>query len=598
MTSYNYLWTKSWGTNNFSIGTTCDSSDTSANNARNGATVCYLNNYTNVSGGYLDCGYAVTNILGYANIDPGTCTNVQSDHYYGQVILALDLMYNNMTKEQVQQALAGLENKCQKFSDMVNIQNDNTDIISGDNGKGFGAGMGTVCYGIMGEYSQNPLTIQNLSSQYWGKSMFDMWMDREISFLRSFKNDSNSEYQEGMGYKFYSQYHLVDNLLYEKRFNIRNYIGDYNNALCSMASEMVKNTLDFNYNGQTLRNDANHKYRAISRGDSYSYSFPWNINIDILTYYGLLCNDMNIKKDIVYLREKYLNVSGGANSNYGKLQEIFLWHLLKNQTGTVTTMPSYNVVFDNANDIFTIRDGYTYVNDTIIQIDGGEERGGGHSQAQGYFLYALGEPFLDYEQVPYEDDVRMDAWKNGISLANSTQTVEGTGGIWNDEIGDYGYNQYYGSNDASAYYSTDYPNYRIFPLEYGGDLEDYIGTNDAHFAGVFVWRPYKNADPVREYFVKFNNLLAKRTVVTNNQEQEIFHNFINIYDEFNETRNGNNLTFQRGNKTVSIELTYTTKPLALGGGLTNVNYCFAKTSCAGSTRGNGKYWTQKWIVTD
>lgn len=596
VTSYNYLWTRSFGTNDFNVGTTCDNADTQANNARNGATVCYLNNYTNITGRGYDCDYAINNILGYANIDPNTCTNVQSDHYYGQVILALDLMYNNMTETDIRTVVAGLENKCQKFTDMGSLQNDDSDAIEGDNGKGFGAGMGTTCYGIMGEYSQNPLTIQTLTSQYWGKSMYDMWMNREISYLRSFKNDSYSEYQEGMGYKFYSQYHLVDNLLYAKRFNIRNYSGDYKNAFCSMAIEMVKNTLDFNYNGKTLRNDLSSIYRMTSRGDSYSYKFGGaDGGVDMLSYYGLLCDDINIKKDIVRLRELYLNFSGGANSNYGKIQEIFLWHLLKNQTGTVITEPSYKFSYDNANDIFSLRTNFTYRNDTLIQIDGGDERNGGHSQAQGYFLYALGEPFLDWQQVPYEDDVRMDTWKNGISLQNTTQEREGLGGIWNNNIGEYGYNQYYGSGGTTVYYSTDYPDYRLFPLAYGGDLEDYIGTSNAYFAGVFAWRPYYPSAMVNEYFVKYGDLLVKRTTVKGNTEGEVYHNFINIMNESDmEINTVANITFNRtrwDGKEVNLDinLIYSNTTFNIGGGATNISLCYAKTSCSGSSRGNWSY---------
>jgi hypothetical protein len=134
-----------------------------------------------------------------------------------------------------------------------------------------------------------------------------------------------------------------------------------------------------------------------------------------------------------------------------------------------------------------------------------------------------------------------------------------------------------------------YPDYRQFSLQYGGDVEDYIGTSDAFFSGVYVWRPYKNADPVKEYFVKFGDVLVKRTIVTNNAEGKVYHNFINIFNEFTESRTGNNLTFSRSNKNLDVKVIDTTVPLTLGGGNSGINYCFSKTSCENNYRGAGTY---------
>jgi len=119
---------------------------------------------------------------------------------------------------------------------------------------------------------------------------------------------------------------------------------------------------------------------------------------------------------------------------------------------------------------------------------------------------------LDYEQVPFEDDTKTEAFKNGISLQNDTQTVEGQISYFSKTCGNAPLNQYYGMQDCTApTYPNDYPNHRHFPLQYGGDIEDYVGTKDANFAGAYVWRPYKNADDVKEYFVKFGDLLLSRT---------------------------------------------------------------------------------------
>ena len=246
-------------------------------------------------------------------------------------------------------------------------------------------------------------------------------------------------------------------------------------------------------------------------------------------------------------------------------------------------------MFDNANDIFTWRSNYSYVNDTVLQIDGGEERGGGHSQAQGYYLYALGEPFIDYEQVPYEDDVRMDVWKNGISFANTTQAVEGADGQYKASAGDYAYNQYYGSNDIDNYYSTEYPDFRTHSLAYGGDIEDYFGTRDGNLAGAYNYRGYFNASLVAEYFVKYGNVLVKRTVTQTSDENELYHNLININDEYTSDLTGTNYTLNRSNKYLQTKLITSNITLSLGGGETPISTCYAKTSCTENSRGYSNY---------
>ena len=452
--------------------------------------------------------------------------------------------------------------------------------------------MAALCYSILGLHKENPTLIQDTVQSYYGANIADSWMDRERAYLWGYKNDSWAKYQEGWAYKFYSQFHLVENFVFQKRYDI-GYVDEHQNAMCAMAREMITDVTDLEYNGYTLRNNEYQLNRGVNRGDSYAYenigagSF---IDDEILTFYGVLCDDVEVKQSIVWLREYFHSLGEGDN----KYTALYIYKQLVDQAGSAVdpsiVMPKF--MFDNANDIITMRSDYTYVNDTIIQIDGGEERGSGHSEAQGYFLYALGEYFLDFGQVPYEDDIRMDVWRNGISLVNVTQLVEGTGGIWNSQLGEYGYNRYYGMQDATAYYSTDYPGFRKFSLIYGGDIEDYMGTSDGEIASTYNWIPYYNADPVQEYFIKFGDMLAKRTIVSGNLQGEgTYHNFINLFLEFNQTIDNTTLLYERSgtNKNMKIALAYSNETLSLGGGETNISSCYDKTSCSGSNRGNSSY---------
>ncbi len=588
-----YNWVKSFSCDPFNKNYDGNDVDPYGKKARECALSCFVNNYTDPN--YPDkqpCHYAKEHLLGWANINPETYSNVQAIHELAELGIAYDIMFPTLTKEENENITKGFYKICQHITNLPNTRPDLDEegTISGGNGWGFGSGMGGFCYAIIGSYNKNPDLIQERDQEYWGESIPTLWMNREQAYLKGFKNDSYANYQEGWLYKFYSQYHLVENLLFEKKYSLNN-ISSYQNALCSMGREMALQTTDFNYNGMELRNDENRLLRGVSRGDSNSYEDPGSDSIlkySIITYYGLLCDDNKVKKQMIYLR----NLANEKNDDGLAYLDAFLYPMLYSQ---VSNHPeSINKIglkfsYDNANDILTIRNNYTYTNDTIIEIDGGEERGGGHSQAQGYFLYALGEPFLDYEQVPYEDDVRAETWKNGISFQNATQTTEGTNGQYSDNCGEAPLNQYYGMSDCEL--TGEYPDYRRFPIKYGGDLEDYVGTNDSYFAGVYAWRPYKNADPVKEYFVKYGNVLIKRTRITNNEEGEIYHNFINILDEFNESRNKteNSITFSKNNKKLKIRMIYSNTSFTIGGGDSGVNYCFSKTSCEGSKRGKGHY---------
>jgi len=598
-------WINNFVSSDWNEGYSGDSADPYAVNARQAAMSCMHNGYENTN----NCKVASDHIHGWLNRSLSSFTSNQAFHQYLHVAIAYDMMVPYFTQEEQEDLSRKAHDICQLFvnhpGDRPDLDNDA--LIAGDNGLAFGSGMGGFCYSFIGEYAENPTLIHNLSDQYWGKNIPDEWMDREDKILQSYKNDSWHMYQEGYGYRTYAFPHLADVLWMRYRNSLID-IEEYNNAFCAMAREHIVMLLDGNYKGSDSRNDEPFYLRSVQKGDSNSYQ---KIDDSLFTgwdtplFFALMCDDLNTKKTSLWIRQYAFNISESSAMRTYPLSYLYKQILdsVDSEEAPESAMPK--IVFDNAEDTLIVRTNYTFSNDTFLMIDGGEERGMGHSQAQGYYLYILGEPFIDYEQVPYEDDTRADFWKNGISLANDTQNVEGLVSYYRSECGEHGQNQYYGMKTCDpALYPADYPNFRQFPLQYGGDIEDYMGTADANLAGAFVWRPYYKADPVKEYFVKFGDTVVKRTKVSGvTQGDRIYHNFINIDDEFASTVSGLNWTARRTNAAtgqdifLSTQLIYSDSPVYFGGGRTNVNYCFSKTSCSGGSRGLGKYG-RRYYYTD
>ncbi len=553
-----------------------DDVDPRGKKGRENAMGCMYNGY-NMS--TTQCGRALNHILGWANRTVSTYDDVQAIHELIEVGMTYDIMFPALTEAQVTKAMSGYYEICQHIINIDGVRPDldDQDIIAGGNGKGFGSGMGGFCYAILGDYAKNPTIRQEISDNYDARSVVTEWMGRESRYLYAYKNDSNAKYQEGPLYKFYSQFHLVEIFHMQVRLGMRN-LEEHGNAMCAMAKEIVTETLDYKYNGDIRRGDEDRNQSIAQRGDSNTYEDIASDSIlgpSIITYYGALCDDTEVKQAVLYLR----NLTYIRDAREHSIPEMYIYKQLEEQVSPVNPhkiMPRQ--LMDNANDIFTIRDGYTYESDTILQIDGGEERGSGHSQAQGYYLYAKGEPFVDWEQVPYDDDVRAETWKNGISLQNITQTVAGADGEYSQACGNAPKNQYYGMiNCTEATISGDYPDYRRFPLKYGGDIENYMGTSDGVSGGAYVWRPYVNAT-IREYFVKFGDLISKRSKVSGLGYKGIYHNFLSLNEEFIYSTDSDEVNQSKNGVYMSTKYIYGNTTMTMMGGETTIRANRAKTS--------------------
>lgn len=550
------------------------------------------------------CEQAMSYLRGWANVPISSYTNVQAMHQLMHVGIAMDIMQPYMSQADWNDLATKYEALCQMASNKVAIEGTSENLIRGDNGYGFGSGMGALCYTLIGASKNNPTLIYKPTQGYYGDSLIDLWERRETSYLRAYKNDPYAQYQEGWNYKQYAEPHLQEIWYFRNKYNLMD-STEYQNAMCAMGREIITQLTDHSYNSITLRSQQEYAppgsmFRAIQRGDSPSYGIDGSLWIswDLLLYEALNCNDQDVKANLLWLRQKIYDVGDGRRT-------YPLLYLLPELRAQVTpqepenTMPKF--IYDNANDIAYWRNHYSYVDDTILQVDGGEEKGGGHSQAQGYYLYALGEPFFDYEQVPFEDDVRTDPWKNGVSFVNAPQSTAGDGGLWLSQCGQAAYNQYSGMQSCPVpIYPQDYPEYRQFPLHYGGDLEDYIGTTDGEFGGVYVWRPYAGAtQPVQEFFVKFGDIVVKRTVVTGSPTGSVYHNFINANDEFTLEQTGTKFTMQRvgTTRTMDTDVVYSSVSVTLGGGNSGVLMCYCKTSCSENCGGSSNYRRMYYLAS-
>lgn len=589
-----YTWTSYGGCSAFNPGYDGDNVDPYGKYARTCAMSCLVNDYD----GY-GCSQALVHLEGWSNRTVTSYDNVQNIHELIHVGIAYDIMFPNLTQEQALTWGSRFEDICQQITNLPNTRPDleSTDAINGGNGQGFSSGFAGFCYSILGMDTENPTVMHDYTQQYYGGNLLDSWKNREIGFIRSYKNDTNALYEEGNAYMIYALYHFIDNAYYHQRNGLLDY-GPYQNALNSMAREWVTQTLDFTYNGDTIRNDRGRYMRMIQRGDSRSYVHPSDgsiLNCAVITLSGLASNEADIKKSILYIRNQTNDV--GDCDTVDGFADLYLYGILANQVGNDVPSTVNGLIgalsHDQANDIVTYRTGYSYVNDTVIQIDGGEERMNGHSVASGYYLYALGEPFLDYPQVPYEDDVRAETWTNGISLQNDTQTVEGQYSYYNSACYTAELNQYYGMSDCPApSFSADYPDYRVLPANLSGEVLGVYGSNDGRFLTTKVTRPYYLSEGITEYFVKIDNYLIKHTIVEGvTQGEGIYHNFLSLNPEFNFTNTGTSFTLQRTgtDKKLDVDVIYTNETITLDENPTTVNVCFGKTDCTSSYRSNQTY---------
>jgi len=544
--SYNFYST--FSAEDFNSGWGAQNVDPRAKKGRENAVVCMINDY-NMS--VTACSRAMHHLEGWANRtgDWGDIST-QSMHELIQVGYTFDLMYPALNESFRLNISEEYEQTCQEITDDkdTNPIQDDLGIPQGGNGRGFGTGIGGFCFLITGEHSNNPSLIMRTNDTYYGYDINTMWNNRMELYLQAGKNDSETIYQEGWLYKWYSQYHLADLLYLFNKVGFTSILNEYQNYIDAMGKEAVSQTLDYTYNGEIIRNDEDNLWRGISRGDTNSYEYIGSDGLSgwaVLTYFALLNSNDTDKEALSYLRMAGHDTEEQTRS----AMEVYTWAELMQDISVPASINDYQKFFyDNANDIATWRSNYTYENDTVFQVDGGEERGSGHSQTQGFYLYALGEPFLDYGEVPYEDDIRQESWRNAITFVYNV-TAD-----YNENCGDFASFHYYGSSTCTN--TGTYPDYKRFPFNYSGDLQSYLGTSDGKRGGIFKYTPMRGTYDTQEFFVLFDDWMIRRIVAKNSSTGQVIDNNINALEEFPSSVSGNNITFNRSGTTKRFDIDY------------------------------------------
>lgn len=568
----------------FDSGWTAYTSGVRAKKGFENAAACVANGYNNSHG---NCQRGMRHLIGWATVQGFDATNLAQEvkemGFIGQVY---DVLLPMTNQTPANDAATGYQNISKEIMLAYDIHTENQTAQKGDNGKGFMSHVTSLCFASLGK-GDNPTNfyIDNDNNVF---SVCDEFIERENRFLSARKDDAYSTYQENFFYKVYAEQGILHSLLWRTYWDID--VASYQNAIDAMSREVVYQLVS-NTSNSSASGDEWSVWQSISAGDGNSFeAFAENDAVGgaIYSFYAYVTGIQEVKDTLLEMR---ITLTDNYKNNWERRSpyDLFL-HRVHYNNATPQTTGLDTVVFDNANDIFMVRPTFTYNSDLIFRVDGGEERGEGHSQAQGVFLSYNGFQFLDYEQVPYDDDTRGSPWKNGISLANTSTLTEGTNSQYKSTCGDYGEGfQYYGMGSCDDLLANETDS-RQFPLQYGGDVENYMGTADAHYASVFVWRPYKNADPVEETYVKYGDYIVKRTKVSGNTNGNgVYQNVINKENFFDFTISGNNLTINNSVNHLGIYTIWSNETVIFTGGVTNVQYCFAKTDCSGNNRGNSTY---------
>jgi hypothetical protein len=499
-------WYRGFVSENFAF-TSGNNVDPRAKKGLENAIGCMINNFNPTK---TQCIYAKNYVRGWGSIDVTTYTDVQALHELLWVLQANDIMMRNVTRAQFMGNATKYQAICQQVSTLYNTRPDITpgldeEYVSGGNGWGFGSGIGSICDGSVGNTYPNSNNDLIVEDTYWYFNANDYWHNRLHSYLRGRGNATDSNYQERMYYKWYSENKAAPVASYLQYAGVQGF-GQYNNAYCSMAKETLYSMLDYRYNGQTVFGDNSRLWRMISAGDSRSYediASNTENKWDIMTFYGLMCNDQDVKNAIFYLRT-FGDVSTTESDANGGIPAIYNYYKLDAQTTTLSNLKAFQHYFyDTQNEIATFRPYYTYYNDTVLQFDGGQHKMTGHPNAQGRYHYYEGYEFLAYNQVPYNDNTRTEVWANTVSFSNNTALS----GYIETCAGAILYHPY---GDLLCSRIGNYPSFTYMTKTQTGSIENEWGSDNGLYGGLLNIIPMSGiSTPVEEYVLITNTNVVR-----------------------------------------------------------------------------------------
>jgi hypothetical protein len=580
----------------WTVGDSDEDVDPRAKKGYENALNCLLNSYTGTG-----CTYAKNHLRGWLNATRYTDSmwsscSVQNCHDVEYVVLMYDIMWPNLTATEKNDYGARLSDLCTVLAQKSNVNphlDDETIIYPANGWPALSSGMLSTCTGTLGDNPNNPSNTYRPDSELRSYNGAYENFRRINAHVASNGNDTGLP--EGITYGFYI-YHLLNNLYYEDKLGIFNTVDNYNNDICGRGVSLAQYLLDTTYVGSTLRGDASDtKTRWYTAGDSHSYDIIGEIETvgsSQLTVYGALCKNETARAVIRRVRD-YLYTYGHSSwtSTYrAATYDLFYYKNLSTTiAASVATQTAYmGFQYDNAYDEAYWRSNYSYTNDTMIVIRGGTKDDWGHQQAQfSQDVYAMGEPFRDQVQVPYNDNTRSERWHNTMSYSDSTVDGYCESGDYTDVI----LNQ--------VYCGSVYPLISLYPL-FEHTLPQARGSHEAWgIAGRMIGasrmiQPYTgdDVDPERLQLI-YNDTAIYLYKIDRTGSGRWQENVVNIYGEFTPTISGTNLTFNRVGTLKYFKMTVLNATTALNiiGGNSTVRYGFTKT---GTPTGKGYYGHYKY----
>jgi len=561
----------------FNPGWTADNVDPRGKKGYENAISCFLSSYSLADNA---CTRARNHLEGWINtVDDWADGSVQSLHELEWVAKTYDVMFKNLTQAEAESYALNMSQICLSVYGKGNVRPDSdAPTVSAGNGKGFGSGMAYPCSVGLGEYSDNPSNIYPSSDSAFSFSTIDEWYSRIDRHIKG--NLELSGFSEGVLYWNYATYHIMGLLWYDSQVSIANISATNQENLCGRSKDAIYYYLDNTYDGNVLRGDLSSNARWITFGDTHSYDEVGEMDItgaSMVSGFGLVCEEADITNAMFTVRNVMYD-RADRTAYERPLESLYYYKTLEDSATNLTDEQMTSLYYyevENAWDKYVLRDGYSYKNDTVIFFEGGDKPGFGHPNAEfELVVYALGEPFLDVPQVPFEDDVRTERWHNTISLSNSTAPG------YTEDAYDPPLNQPYGG--ASNPLLSIYPNGDYMPDTRRGILQNYYGLPSL-VGGAEMLQPYNGTtEDVTRRILVYDDMILDYFDYTRSSSGYVQFNWLNIYDEFSPTIESDSIEWNRlgTNKNYNLSVLDTDVGLTIEGGNSSVLASSQKTGSA------------------
>lgn len=549
------------GNDDFNLGWGIDDVDPRGKKAYGNAWTCFVNDYE--QGAKFYCDKAINHLDGWLALQNWGAGDVQAVHEWNFVVKTYKMMLPNLTKAQAinySTQISRIHNELFAHTDVRPDLDLNTSFL--DNGKGFGSGMGSAAWFMMGEDVNNPSLYWYNPAEYSGTDTYAAWN------ARIEKHISAEDCAEGTLYCNYAKRHLGEYLAKEQHdgdpFGI---VNKYNDEICSFSEYFINNLLEF-------ENFAIGKDGALARwttyGDSYYDVTLGNsdaIGISMVHHLASACNEEAVKRGVVTLTAD-IHDRDTHNTNRRPLQAVYSYYNLSDYAAyTQSEMQENFGYYDSPvwDDLLVNRFADTTTKDLHLQFRGGDTADYGHPFAH-FDIYGFykGIEFLGFPQVSFNDDVRLETHTNTLSFSNDT-TSHGYVSSCTAQL-----NQYYGgANNLDM---------SLYPFDDDGVMDSSCqGTQYGKFVGLdselvsnVMTQPYDvSTEQQKRLNFVYEDVLIDVWLL-NATSGDAYFNYNSISDEVSGSVNGNTISLSNGTVNWNISTVYSSETISAYGGTTTI----------------------------